>query len=76
MPQNLVIELEKDVITIVTQPTSVPLPDGPYILQTTTGQMFAVSKLFDDKFHAFIGGSLKFDSLSGSFEWMHEEVGP
>lgn len=73
VPQNLVIELEKDVITIVTQPTSVPLPDGPYILQTTTGQMFAVSKLFDDKFHAFIGGSLKFDSLSGSFEWMHEE---
>lgn len=75
VPRKLVIELEKDVITIVTQPTSGQIPDGPYIMQTTTGQIFAVSRLFDDNFQAFIGGSLEFDSLSGSFEWMHEEVG-
>lgn len=45
-------------------------------MQTTTGQVFALLKLFDDKYQAFIGGSLISNSLSGSFEWMHEEVGP
>lgn len=75
-PQKLVIELDMDVVTILTQSAAVCIPDGPYILQTMTGQVFAVSKLFEDKYQAFIGGSFRPDSSSVFFEWMHGEVSP
>lgn len=63
-----------DLITTVIESISLKLPDGPYIMQKRTGQIFAVSKLFEDKYQAFIGGSYRLDTPSGSFEWMHEAV--
>lgn len=68
------IEVDVDLITIVTQSVTVQIPEGPYVVQTMTGQIFAVSKLFEDSCQAFIGGSLRPCSPSGFFEWMHDEV--
>lgn len=65
-----------DVVTTLTQSTAVHIPDGPYILQTMTGQIFEVSKLLKDNYQAFIGGSFRPDSSSVFFEWIHEEVSP
>lgn len=50
------------------------LPDGPYVLHTPSSNIFAISKLFQDKYKAFIGGGLKSNETSDAFEWLYMEV--
>ncbi|KAH9906472.1 amidase signature domain-containing protein [Xylariomycetidae sp. FL2044] len=39
-------------------PEDTKLPGGPYILQSSTGRIFSVLRLFEDFNHAFVGGAL------------------
>lgn len=50
------------------------LPNGPYVVQTSTGDIFAVSKLFEDRCEAFIGGSVRPSLHDDCFEWLNIEV--
>lgn len=50
------------------------LPNGPYVIQISTGYIFAVSKLFEDYCHAFVGKALGFNLASTAFGWLDIEV--
>lgn len=67
--------IDPGVIAVVTDATFEQLPDGPYMVQTLTGETFPVSRMFEDNFQAFIGGTIaKPKHTTKSFKWMRVEV--
>lgn len=46
-------------------------PEGPYAIRPVTGEIFPVTKFHSGKSDAFIGGSLRFNALFDSFEWLN-----
>ena len=62
------------VTSILTEVSGIDLPNGPYVIQPTTGDAFAVSRLLEDKYDAFIGGSVRPGPQEDSFEWLKIEV--
>ena len=69
-PKSTIIRIGK--CEIILTETSKDVPNGPYVVRSENGDIFGVSKLFDDQYEAFIGGSVK--SNGGSFKWLGIEV--
>lgn len=69
------VEFEREA-SVYIEWTATDLPDGPYVVYSSTGDIFPVCRLFEDKYHAFIGGSVGYDSITKSFDWLNIEVSP
>ena len=84
MPRSIVIVLRasesvsvnvtRDVAFVVTEISSNSLPNGPCVIEPLNGDAFAVSRLLDDTYNAFIGGSVRQELTNWSFEWLKIEV--
>ena len=46
------------------------LPPGPYAIRPSTGEVFGVSRFYEDACNAFIGGSVAFSAQLRSFRWL------
>lgn len=72
--KSVVIRVDKREVSSILTEASEYIPDGPYAIRSATGEVFAVSKLFDDTNESFIGGSVKCIAEHGSFAWLNIEV--
>ena len=71
-PKSTVLRIGKWEIESTLSDETFRIPNGPYAIQLKNGNIFAVSRFFDDIYHSFIGGSVK--SIGDSFEWLNIEV--
>ncbi|KAF2751970.1 amidase signature enzyme [Sporormia fimetaria CBS 119925] len=53
----------------------VPLPDGPYLIDTSTGKVHGVARCYKDPLHAFTRGGVVFDSSSTLYNRKWRPVG-
>ncbi|KAL9124029.1 MAG: hypothetical protein Q9217_006597 [Psora testacea] len=68
------VNFVSDVASILTEISATELPNGPYTARPATGEVFALSRLFDDRYEAFIGGSVRPSLQNHSFEWLEIEL--
>lgn len=68
------VDLPGDIAHTFIDCTKSILPNGPYVIQISTGYIFAVFKLFEDYSHAFVGKALGIDLASTAFGWLDIEV--
>ena len=64
-----------DTVTfILTEVSGIVLPNGSYVIQPTTEDAFAVFRLLEDKYDAFIEGFVRSDPQEAFFEWLKIEI--
>ena len=68
------VNVTRDVAFVVTEISSNSLPNGPCVIEPLSGDAFAVSRLLDDTYNAFIGGSVRPELTNRSFEWLKLKV--
>lgn len=72
--QSVSCNVAGNVASIFTEVSDTELPNGPYVIETVNGDVFAVSRLFDDRYEAFIGGAVRPGPQDRSFEFLKIEV--
>ena len=72
--ENVSVNVTRDVAFVLTETSINSLPNGPCVIEPLSGDAFAVSKLLDDTYNAFIGGSVRPELTDGSFEWLKIKV--
>lgn len=50
------------------------ISNGPYLIDTASGKVHTVARLFDDPFHAFLGGGIKYDPSTKKYRSLHINV--
>lgn len=66
--RSVTVESRRDKVTFYIDTSKEILPDGPYAMNSSFGNLFAVCRLFEDEYCAFIGGSVQRQSPT-SFGW-------
>ena len=69
-PQNSRICVAQNGTLVSLASKSTHLPTGPYAIRPSTGEILRVSRLYQDDYSAFIGGSLAFSPRLQSFHWL------
>jgi hypothetical protein len=72
--QSVSINIAGKAAFVLTELPGTDLPNGPYVVQTSNGDIFAVSRLFEDRCGAFIGGSARPGPHDDCFKWLNIEV--
>ncbi len=75
--ESVSVNVTRDVAFVLTEISSNILPDGPCVIEPLSGDAFAVSRLLDDTYSAFIGGSVRPELpelTDRSFEWLKIKV--
>ena len=72
--KSVSVNVTRDVAFVVTEISNNILPNGPCVIEPLNGDAFAISRLFDDTYNAFIGGSIRQELTDRSFEWLNIEV--
>jgi len=54
--------------------TNGTLPFGPYLINTKTGVVFSVARLYSDPLHAFLGGGIIHDAATQKYKSSHTNV--
>ena len=73
-PDSLLVELENDRVKVYVDSTPEDLPNGPYIIQPSSGFIWALCRLFPDEYLAFIGGGVAHDTATKTFTWLQTGV--
>ena len=68
------VNVSRNVAFVLTEVSSNSLPEGPCVIEPLSGDAFAVSRLLDDTYGAFIGGSVMPELTDRSFEWLKIKV--
>ena len=68
------VNISGSVVLMLAETSGNSLPNGPYVVETVSGDVFPVFRLFDDTHDAFIGGSVKPSIGDRPFEWLKIEV--
>ena len=71
---NVSVNITHDVALVLVEISSISLPNGPCVIDPLSGDVHAVSRLLDDAYSAFIGGSVRPELIDRSFEWLNLEV--
>ena len=72
--RNVSVNITHDVALVLVEISSISLPNGPCVVDPLSGDAYAVSRLLDDTYSAFIGGSVRPELTDRSFEWLSVEV--
>ena len=75
--ESVSVNVTRDVALVLTEISSNSLPNGPCVIEPLSGDVFAVSRLLDDTYSAFIGGSVRSELpefTDRSFEWLKIKV--
>ena len=55
---------------LVVDPAAIQIPDGPFVIQPSTGRILSVARLCEDTYNSFIGGGIAFDAPSKRYKWL------
>ena len=72
--RSVSVNVSRDVALVLTEVSSNNLQTGPCVIEPLSGDAFAVSRLLDDRYSAFIGGSVMPELTDRSFEWLKIRV--
>lgn len=50
------------------------LPNGPYLIDSRSGTVYAVARRYKDTLHAFLGGGIDFDRSTGKYKHLNTTV--
>ena len=71
IPEAAKLCVARDGAYTVFEIESTHLLTGPYTIRRSIGEIVRVSRLYEDKYNAFIGGSLTFSAQLHSFQWLN-----
>ena len=72
--ESVFVNVTRDVALVLTEISSNSLQNGPCVIDPLSGDAYAVSRLLDDRYSAFIGGSVRPELTDRSFEWLNIKV--
>ena len=73
-PESVFVNVTRDVALVLTEISYDSLQNGPCVIDFLSGDAYAVSRLLDDRYSAFIGGSVSPQLTDRSFEWLNIQV--